>query len=71
MLEYKSKITKVKGNKIMCMINSLPKFSKSMGNKKRNLALTLKVCPDDKTFYRFRLLGFSSDGKNDRDDVHI
>lgn len=55
----------------MCMINSLPKFSKSMGNKKRNLALTLKVCPDDKTFYRFRLLGFSSEGKNDRDDVHI
>ena len=55
-------------------MSSLPKHSKSAGQrtaKKRNLVISLKPCPDDKTYYRFRLLAFSSDGKNDRDDPHI
>lgn len=59
----------------MCtLMASLPKHSRSAGQrtaKKRSLVLSLKPCPDDKTYYRFRLLAFSSDGKNDRDDPHI
>lgn len=52
----------------MCQFfDQLPKKSKSNGSKKRNLLLTMKPCEDDKTYYRFRLLAFSSDGKNDRD----
>jgi len=52
----------------MCTFySSLPKQSKSTGIKKRNLVLSMKPCADEKTFYRFRLLAFSSDGKNDRD----
>ena len=52
----------------MCTFYStLPKQSKSTGLKKKNLVLSMKPCKDEKTFYRFRLLAFSSDGKNDRD----
>lgn len=52
----------------MCTFYStLPKQSKSAGLKKKNLVLSMKPCDGEKTFYRFRLLAFSSDGKNDRD----
>lgn len=52
----------------MCQFfDQLPKHSKSSGQKKRNLLLTMKPCADEKTYYRFRLLAFTSDGKNDRD----
>lgn len=51
----------------MCTFyNSLPKQSKSAGIKKRNLGLTLKACPDEKSYYRFRLLAFNSPN-TDRD----
>lgn len=54
-------------------MSSLPKKSKSAGQRtaKKNLAISLKPCPTDKSFYRFRLLAFSSESKNDRDDPHI
>lgn len=53
----------------MCKFyDSLPSRSKTAGNnKKRSLALFMKPCADEKTYYRFRLLNFGSDGKNDRD----
>ena len=54
-------------------MTSLPKNSKSAGvNKKpKNIVLTMRPCADENTYYRFRLLAFSSSGKNDRDDPHI
>lgn len=58
----------------MCQwMSSLPKKSKSAGQRtaKKNLVMSLKPCPDEKSYYRFRLLAFGSDGKNDRDDPHI
>lgn len=58
----------------MCeFMSSLPKRSKSAGQRtaKKNLVISLKPCPDEKSFYRFRLLAFSSSSKNDRDDPHI
>lgn len=58
----------------MCtFMTSLPKNSKSAGvNKKpKNLVLTMRPCADGDTYYRFRLLAFGSDGRNDRDDPHI
>ena len=58
----------------MCtFMTSLPKNSKSAGvNKKpKNIVLTMRPCADENTYYRFRLLAFSSSGKNDRDDPHI
>ena len=51
----------------MCTFyNTLPKQSKSAGIKKRNLGLTMKACPDEKSYYRFRLLAFNSPN-TDRD----
>lgn len=49
----------------MCIfLNSLPKKSKSQGtNKKRNIVLGLRPCPDkdgETSWYRVRLLNFSS-----------
>lgn len=50
----------------MCtFLSTLPKKSKTQGtNKKRNLVLSLKECPNDEngqpTWYRVRLLNFSS-----------
>lgn len=51
----------------MCtFLNSLPTKSRSLGTaqkKRKNLALSMRVCPDkngEKTWYRFRLLNFSS-----------
>lgn len=45
----------------MCTFyNSLPKQSKSAGIKKANLGLYMKACPDEKSYYRFRLLAFNS-----------
>lgn len=58
----------------MCtFMSSLPKKSKSAGQRtaKKNLVMSLKPCPDEKSYYRFRLLAFSSESKNDRDDPHI
>lgn len=56
----------------MCeLMTSLPKHSKSNGGgKKRNLYLSLKPCADEKTYYRVRLLAFSSES-TDRDDPFI
>ena len=56
----------------MCKFyDTLPTRSKTAGNnKKRNLALFMKPCPEENgkpKYYRFRLLNFGSDGKNDRD----
>lgn len=52
-------------------MSALPTRSKSAGtDKKNNLALSLRPCPDEngaKTWYRFRLLAFSSPSKSDRD----
>lgn len=55
----------------MCtFLSTLPKKSKTVGNdKKRNLVLSLRPCPDtdgEKTWYRFRLLNFSAKN-SDRD----
>ena len=51
----------------MCTFySSLPKQSKSIGIKKRKLGLFMKACPDDKSYYRFRLLAFNSPN-TDRD----
>ena len=58
----------------MCtFMSSLPKKSKSAGQRtaKKNLVMSLKPCPTEKSVYRFRLLAFSSESKNDRDDPHI
>lgn len=58
----------------MCtFLSSLPKKSKSAGQRtaKKNLVMSLKPCPDEKSYYRFRLLAFNSNSKNDRDDPHI
>lgn len=58
----------------MCtFMSSLPKKSKSAGQRtaKKNLVISLKPCPDANSYYRFRLLAFNSDSKNDRDDPHI
>lgn len=59
----------------MCtFLSTLPKKSKTAGsNTKRNLVLGLKPCPDtetEKTWYRFRLLNFSSKS-SDRDHPFI
>lgn len=65
---------KIERNTKMCtFISSLPKKSKSAGQRtaKKNLVMSLKPCPDANSYYRFRLLAFSSDSKNDRDDPHI
>ena len=40
-------------------MTTLPKRSKSMGNKKKSPVMTLKPCADEKTYYRVRLLAFS------------
>lgn len=55
----------------MCtFLSTLPKLSKTAGNnKKQNLVISLRPCPDtenEKTWYRFRLLNFSSK-TSDRD----
>ncbi len=60
----------------MCtFLSALPKKSKSNGIKKPNLLLSMKPCKDDengkKTWYRFRLLAWTSPEKNDRDDAFI
>lgn len=57
----------------MCtFMSSLPRNSKSAGinKKKKNLALILRPCADEKTYYRFRLLAFHGIN-SDRDDPHI
>ena len=56
----------------MCTwMTSLNKHSKAAGggNKKRSLVLSMKPCPDEKSYYRFRLLAFN--GNSGRDDPHI
>lgn len=60
----------------MCtFLSALPKRSKSNGVKRNNLPLFMRPCKDDangkKTWYRFRLLAWTSPEKNDRDDVFI
>lgn len=60
----------------MCMFMSqLPRKSKSNGQPvKKRLALSLKPCPDNggqPTWYRVRLLAWTSPEKNDRDDPFI
>lgn len=58
----------------MCtFMSTLPKHSKSIGSKKpKNLALSIRPCADEKTYYRFRLLAFSPTvGTSTRDDPHI
>lgn len=59
----------------MCtFLSTLPKKSKTAGtNTKRSLVLSLRPCPDtetEKTWYRFRLLNFSSK-TSDRDHPFI
>lgn len=39
--------------------DTLPTTSKSNNIKKRNLLLNMKTCPDEKSYYRFRLLAFN------------
>lgn len=61
----------------MCtFLSQLPKHSKSNGvNKRKSMVLSLKPCPTDEngkqTWYRLRLLAWSSPEKNDRDDPFI
>lgn len=58
----------------MCkFMSTLPKHSNIIGAPKRNpnLELFLQPCKDKDTYYRVRLLAFSSSKKNDRDDPHI
>ena len=40
-------------------MTTLPKHSKMAGRKRRSPVMTLKPCPDEKTYYRVRLLAFS------------
>lgn len=49
--------------------STLPKKSRSAGSKKKSLVMTLKTCPDEKTYYRVRLLAFnpSAASGSDRD----
>lgn len=53
----------------MCKFyDAIPRKSKMVGNNKKvNLQVFMKPCPDENSYYRFRLLNFGSDGKNDRD----
>lgn len=58
----------------MCtFISTLPKRSKSMGQKKKSLVMSLKPCADEKTYYRVRLLAFNPppESGSDRDFPHI
>ena len=60
----------------MCtFLNTLPRRSRSNGdNKKKSMVLSLKPCLDKdgkKTWYRVRLLAWTSPEKNDRDDPFI
>lgn len=60
----------------MCtFMTQLPKKSKSNGtDKRRNMCLSIRPCPDkdgQKTWYRLRLLAWTSPEKNDRDDAFI
>ena len=54
-------------------MSTLPKHSKSNGSKQKSLAMTLKPCPDDKSYYRVRLLAFAPPpvSTSDRDDPFI
>lgn len=52
-------------------MNSLNKRSKGGTTKPKSLVLSIKPCTDDKTFYRFRLLGFTPTAGSDRDDPFI
>ena len=40
-------------------MSTLPKHSKSNGGKQKSLVMTLKPCPDEKSYYRVRLLAFA------------
>lgn len=60
----------------MCtFLSQLPKHSKSNGvTKRKSMVISLKPCPEEngkQTWYRFRLLAWSSPEKNDRDDPFI
>jgi len=54
-------------------MSTLPKHSKSNGNKQKSLVMTLKPCPDEKSYYRVRLLAFNPPpgSQSDRDDPFI
>ena len=60
----------------MCtFLSQLPKKSKSNGTAQRkSMVLSMKPCPDNDgkpTWYRVRLLAWTSPEKNDRDDPFI
>ena len=54
-------------------MSTLPKHSKSNGGKQKSLVMTLKPCPDEKSYYRVRLLAFAPPpgSMSDRDDPFI
>lgn len=71
---WPTKLNKIRKKLNMCkFMSTLPKHSNIIGAPKRNpnLELFLQPCKDKDTYYRVRLLAFSSSKKNDRDDPHI